>query len=254
MKISVITVCLNSRDYIEDCLQSVIRQNTDNYEHIIIDGVSNDGTLEIIEKNNSPRQIVISEPDKGIYYAMNKGVDAASGDVIGFLNADDVLASPSILADITTFINNTEVDIVYGNIEYRERNQFSKVTRMWNSGPFSKKKLRAGWFPPHPTFYCTRSLYKNYGNYNVKYKIAADVDLMFRFLSKNEVMVGYFDKTMVHMRTGGVSNNSIFGSYRQFSEVRMALKNNLNYTNVLSYLLNRIFLRIKQRLAGYGAR
>ena len=123
MKISVITVCLNSRDYIEVArLQSVIRQNTDNYEHIIIDGVSNDGTLDIIE-NTSPRQIVISEPDKGIYYAMNKGVDAATGDVIGFLNADDVLASPSILADITTFINNEEVDIVYGNIEYRERNQ-----------------------------------------------------------------------------------------------------------------------------------
>ena len=183
VKISVITAVYNARDSVEKALKSVLSQTYDNFELIVIDGSSTDGTCEIIENFKDNISVFISEPDSGIYDALNKGIKYASGDVIGFLHADDVFENNNILSKLAKAFLNPELDAVYGDIVYVSKNNPSNIIRYWNSGRYSRELLKRGWMPPHTTFYCRRSVYIEMGMFDLSFDIAADYDCMLRFLT-----------------------------------------------------------------------
>ncbi len=222
MKISIITACYNSSHTLEKTIQSVLSQTHTDIEFIVIDGGSKDGTLDIIKQYSDEVSVWISEPDRGIYDALNKGVALATGDLIGFLHADDVYASPNILEHIANLA--THNNVVYGDLQYVSEN--GTVIRNWVSGIFEFKKLKRGWMPPHPTLYVKRELYSEVGVFNLDYKIAGDYDFMLRLLSMPNLKVGYLPELVVLMRVGGASNKSIKNIIQKSKEDYKALKYN----------------------------
>jgi glycosyltransferase involved in cell wall biosynthesis len=207
-KISLITVSYNAENTIGRCIESVIGQNFKNIEYIIIDGGSSDNTNQIINQYKIHINRFLSEPDEGIYDAMNKGIKMASGHIVGMLNADDYFADNDILNTIAwTFNNQKNTDILYGDLDYV--NSQNKIIRKWRSGEFSHKMFNRGWMPPHPTFYCKRGLFEKYGFYSLEYGTAADYELMLRFMYYHKLNAFYLKKVMVKMNTGGVSNKNI---------------------------------------------
>ena len=211
MKISIITVCYNAEDTISDTIQSVLSQDYKDVEYIIIDGKSTDRTLEIIQTIKNGIQL-ISEKDKGIYDAMNKGINIATGDVIGILNADDVYKNNQVLTDVmNTFKDN--VSIVYGDIEYVKYNDVSKVVRKWKAGVFRPGKFKWGWMPPHPGFFMKKSCYDSYGLFNLNLSTSADYELMLRVLEVHNLKHIYISKTITSMRVGGASNSSLINRF-----------------------------------------
>lgn len=206
--ISIITVTLNSQDTLRDCIESVLCQSID-VEHIIIDGASKDDTLTVIDSYKDSLAKVISEPDKGIYDAMNKGLKLASSDIIGILNSDDFYASSDILKKVTNAFLEPDVEACYGDLVFVDRNFKQKVTRFWSSGYFYPSKFYSGWMPPHPAFFVRRSVYEKHGLFNLNLGSAADYEIMLRFLFKLKLKVTYIPYILVHQRTGGVSNISI---------------------------------------------
>lgn len=226
LKISVITVSYNARRTIEQCIQSVINQNYQNTEYIIIDGNSSDGTISILEKYKKHIQVLVSEPDKGIYDAMNKGIALASGDVIGMLNADDFFAADDILTVVSDAFKNNDADIVYGDLDYVKPD--GTTFRKWRSGPYKKGKFNMGWMPPHPTFYCRKEVFDKLGNYSLEYGTAADYELMLRFIHLNHSPVYYIARVLVKMSTGGVSNSNINNRIRALIfDMRAMYKNKI---------------------------
>jgi len=209
MKISIITVCFNSSAFIQNAIRSVSSQGFRDVEHIAIDGGSTDGTLEIISRYRSDLAHVITEPDKGIYDAMNKGIALASGAVVGILNADDFYANENVIAQIATTFEDESVDACYGDLEYVDSILTNKVSRYWRSGDYRPERFYHGWMPPHPTFFVRRSLYEKYGSFNLALGSSADYELMLRFLLKYGANVAYIPEVLVKMRTGGVSNASL---------------------------------------------
>jgi len=206
IKISLITVVFNGARTIEKCIQSVIGQTYKNVEYIVIDGSSTDNTIQIINKFKNNIHHFLSEPDKGIYDAMNKGIKLATGDVVGILNADDFFADNSILQSVAeAFINNT-AEIVYGDLDYI--NPDGGVIRKWRLGPYSPGIFNWGWMPAHPTFYCKKDLFYQFGFYSLEYGTAADYELMLRFMHLNHVNAVYLEKVMIKMKIGGKSNKS----------------------------------------------
>jgi len=208
MKISVVTTVLNHVEAIKDCLESVSRQNLP-IEHIIIDGGSTDGPLDIIASYHSHLARVISASDNGIYDGMNKGLGLATGDIIGLLNADDLYAGPDILAKVAKVFNEEHVDSCYGDLVYVHPNDTEKVIRYWRSGSYGVRKFYWGWMPPHPTFFVRRSIYERYGLFNLALGSAADYELMLRFLVKHRITTAYIPEILVKMRSGGMSNASL---------------------------------------------
>jgi glycosyltransferase involved in cell wall biosynthesis len=226
LKISVITVSYNAQSTIEQCIQSVINQNYPNTEYIIIDGNSSDDTVAILQKYKKHIQAFVSEPDKGIYDAMNKGIALATGDVIGMLNADDFFADNDVLGDIAEAFENNAVDIVYGDLNYIKPG--GKVIRKWSSGPYKPGMFNLGWMPPHPTFYCRKPVYDKLGNYSLEYGTAADYELMLRFIHLNHSSVYYVNKVLVTMSVGGVSNSSVYNRVKAlFFDMRAMYKNKI---------------------------
>lgn len=209
MKISVITVVLNNAKTIEDCLKSVAGQTHVDREHIIIDGGSTDGTLEIIKGYEGKIARCISEPDLGIYDAMNKGISLASGDVIGTLNADDFYADSNVLSKVAAVFNDVSVDSCYADLEYVDREDAGRVIRRWRSGHYNKNSFYWGWMPPHPTFFVRRKVYEVKGLFSTVLGSAADYELMLRFLLKNGISTSYIPEVLVRMRAGGKSNASL---------------------------------------------
>jgi glycosyltransferase involved in cell wall biosynthesis len=203
--ISLITVSLNSLDTISQCIESVIDQDI-SAEHIIIDGGSSSDTLAIIESYRNRLSHVLSEPDQGIYDAMNKGIKLASGTVIGILNADDYYPSRDVLSRIIEVFEDPEVQACYGDLAYVDIDNTDKIVRYWEAGNYNPKKLYYGWMPPHPTFFVRASVYEKFGFFNLDLGSAADYEIMLRFLLKHRINVEYVPMVMVHMRTGGVSN------------------------------------------------
>ena len=226
MKISIITASYNSGKTIEDTLKSVLKQDYDNYEYLIIDGKSKDNTLDIVNKYKDKfegKLKVISEKDTGLYNAMNKGINLASGDIIGFINSDDVLANTHVFSDIVKNIKG--VDGVYSNLLMLD-NKLEKPYRYLKYGNV-KKKL--AWHPPHPTLYLKKEVYAKYGSFDEKYRITADLDFMVRIINK-DVKLKYIDKTFVFMRSGGVSTNGLKGYYNNFKEsYKVLLKNKVKF-------------------------
>ncbi len=222
MKISIITACYNADATIERTIKSVLNQSYKNIEYIIVDGGSSDKTLDIIKSYSHGISNMVSEPDKGIYDALNKGITLATGDFIGFLHADDAFASSQIIEKITQLATNS--DAVYGDLQYVSENE--KVIRHWESGLFSLKALKRGWMPPHPTLYIKRELYDKIGHFNLEYKIASDYDLMLRLLSIPNLKVAYLPEVVVLMRVGGASNKSLSNIIQKSKEDYKAIKRN----------------------------
>jgi glycosyltransferase len=222
MKISVITACYNSAETIADTLKSVTEQSYSDIEYILIDGASTDNTLSIAEQYKNRITCIESGKDGGIYFALNKGLSLATGDIIAFLHADDVYAHKDVLAHVAAEFKRSGADSLYGDLNYVDRNDLSKVIRRWVSGSYSKNLFRKGWMPPHPSFFLRRTCYEKHGNFNTGFKTAADYELMLRMLHVKKVSVTYLPEVLVLMRTGGVSNASFGNRIRANREDRKA--------------------------------
>jgi len=242
-KISIITICFNSEKTIEKTFNSIRCQNYKDYELIVIDGASNDNTLEIIKKNSDLITKYISEPDDGIYNAMNKGIKIATGDIIGFLNSDDEYYNNNALSEISKAFKE-DVDCVYGNLVFERHD--GKIVRKWTSKRFKPGKFRYSWSPAHPTFYCKKSAYDRLGYYREDFSIAADVDLMFRFLEIHRIKSFFINKNLIKMKLGGVSTNSFRSTIVITKEVFTSFReNNYNYSYIV-YLVGKILKALKQ--------
>lgn len=206
MSISIITACYNSSEFIESCLNSLLNQKFADFEHIVVDGDSKDGTKEFLLKQSNIR--FVSEKDKGVYDALNKGLVLANNDIIGILHTDDFFADEYVLRDIQELFNKG-ADIVYADLEYVSRANPEKIIRRWKSGIYDERDLEFGWMPPHPTFFARKDVFKKIGNYSLDLRIAGDYDLMLRAITSKKFNVSYLPRTVVKMRIGGVSNRSL---------------------------------------------
>jgi glycosyltransferase involved in cell wall biosynthesis len=209
LKISILTVVYNGATTIRHCIESVLSQDYPDIEYIIVDGNSKDGTQEIIRSYGSKIASFISEPDAGIYDAMNKGIQLATGDVIGILNADDFYAYPSVISDVAAVFASGDIEASYGDLEYIDANDATVVRRKWVSGEYKAGSFLSGWMPPHPTFFVKKNLYENYGLFRLDLGSAADYELMLRFVHREKIRLAYLPKVLVKMRAGGVSNSNL---------------------------------------------
>lgn len=234
MKVSIITVCFNSVETIENTIKNLLKQDYDNIEYIVVDGGSTDGTVEVI--NNYRRHIskVISETDNGIYDAMNKGLRLTTGEIIGFLNSDDLYADKSVIRRIVNAVKTNKADCCYGNLEYVTKGNPEKIVRKWISTPYRDDLFSKGWHPPHPTFFARKHLFDRYGCFDLSYKIAADYELMLRFLKKYKVKSCYIPHVIVKMRIGGKSNKNLKQIIKaNFECYRAWKKNNLSISPLI---------------------
>ena len=238
MKLTIITATFNSAHGINKCMDSILHQDYENIEYIIIDGESKDLTLEIISEKQKthPSIKLISESDQGIYDALNKGLSAASGDIIGFVHSDDFLESNNIIGDIVSMIKSENLDGVYGDLQYVDKNNTQIVIRNWKSSEFNKSLLKKGWMPPHPTLYLKKEVYENHGLFDLSYKISADYDFMLRVFNDSELKFGYLPKVITRMRVGGASNRSLKNIIRKTKEDYRAIKRNKigNFTTLIT--------------------
>jgi glycosyltransferase involved in cell wall biosynthesis len=226
MKISIITAVRNNRDTIADALESLLAQTHRDMELIVIDGNSTDGTREVLARYADRLAILVSEPDSGTYDALNKGVQRATGDVIGFLHADDLLADNTVLARIASVFADTTTDGSYGDLLYVGKQDVSHVIRYWRSCDFKPSLLAKGWMPPHPTLYLRRAVYQRFGGFDTAFRIAADYDFMLRILKSGELRMTYIPQVLVKMRVGGVSNRSLANLLRKSREDWQVLQRN----------------------------
>ncbi len=226
MKISLITVTYNSEKYLAQCIESVQSQTHKDIEHIIIDGNSSDNTVSIIKKYESKIAKWKSEPDRGMYDAINKGMALATGDVIGILNSDDMFNADDVVARIVNAFIVQGVDSVYGNLEYVNQEDTNMIQRVWKGKAYSRNLFRMGWMPGHPTFYIKKSLIDQYGGYENHYHTAADYEFMARYLFKLKISSFYLNKMIVKMRIGGASNKNIFRRLRANRRDYLAMKIN----------------------------
>ncbi|WP_316765169.1 glycosyltransferase family 2 protein [Pedobacter frigiditerrae] len=226
MKVSIITVVYNAEKYIQDCIESVINQTYQDIEYIVIDGASTDGTLSKIDKYSSKITHFVSEKDKGIYDALNKGLKIATGEIVGLLNADDMLASVEVIAEIVKCFDSQQADAVYGNLNYVAAENTDKISRIWQSKQFVRRDIETGWMPAHPTFYAKKELFEKYGNYSLDFGTAADYELMIRFLYRFQIKAVFLDHLLVNMRAGGVSNSSTKQRYLALKNDYRAMRRN----------------------------
>lgn len=226
MKISIITATFNSSDFLEDCIGSVLMQDYDNIEHIIVDGGSTDGTVDIARRFESETRKWISEKDAGIYDAINKGMNMATGNVIGILNSDDLLASPDVVTCIANAFNRANVDSIYGDLVYVSPGDTSRVLRHWKSAAYDRQRFLLGWMPAHPTFYVRKEVVTKLGGYKLDFLSAADYELMTRYLYRHGVTAWYLEKLIVKMRVGGVSNRSLLHRLRANRKDYQAMREN----------------------------
>ncbi|HEB75853.1 MAG TPA: glycosyltransferase [Nitrospirae bacterium] len=236
MRVSIITVVYNGAENIEDSVRSVIGQTHKDIEYLVIDGGSTDGTLDILRRYEDGITKIVSEPDNGIYDAMNKGLGMASGDIVGILNSDDLYADNRVIENVVEHFSEKRVDSCYGDLVYVDRRNTNIPVRHWKSGEFVRNRFRSGWMPPHPTFFVKRDVYDKYGFLNVDFPLAADYELMLRLLYRYEVSTTYIPRVLVKMRTGGTSTPGLY-TVRAVAENYKAWKvNNLN-PNPITFVL-----------------
>lgn len=226
LKFSIITVCFNSQATIADTLRSVASQSWHNYEHIVIDGASRDGTVALINDMADERTILVSEQDRGIYDAMNKGIARASGDIICFLNADDFYADESVLAEVAGLMTHENLDAVLSDVVFFQPDRPEKVLRRYDSGQFSPARIGYGWMPAHPGFFARRGLYEKVGPFRTDYRIAADFEWIARAFHKGDLRYRHLAKPVVRMRTGGVSTSGLKSTITLNREILRACREN----------------------------
>lgn len=214
MKISIITTTYNSAKTVEDTIQSVLSQRYSGIEYIIVDGGSTDGTLDIIHKYMSRISKVVSEKDEGMYDAMNKGIQLATGDIIGILNSDDFYISNEVLKKVTDAFLQKDTDCLWGDLLIVDQTDLNKVVRDWKSSPYKEGEFQKGWHPPHPTFFVKKVVYEKYGLFKTDLSTSADYELMLRFLEKNKISSAYIPEVLVKMRNGGEGNKSYYNLVR----------------------------------------
>lgn len=223
MKISIVTVCLNAAATIRDAVESVAAQCYPDIEHIVIDGGSTDRTLEVLKSSNGRISRLVSEKDESLYDAMNKGAGLCTGEVIGFLNADDVYASDSVISKVAECFNESSISACYGDLEYVARSDTSRIQRRWTSGEFRSGSFAQGWAPPHPAFFVRREHFASSGGFDLRFRVAADNDLMMRLLEVERIKCAYIPEVFVKMRSGGASNRSLRNILRGNLEIWRAL-------------------------------
>jgi glycosyltransferase involved in cell wall biosynthesis len=253
MKISIITVSFNSSKTIADTINSVRSQSYRNFEHIIIDGNSTDDTVDIIKHNSYPNLKYISEPDAGIYDAMNKGLQRAKGDIIGFLNSDDFFYDRNALSNIAHSFGLSNISILYADLAYIDSSNL-KIIRLWKSNVFVSGMFSRGWAPAHPTFYFHKSVLDLVPSFDLSFKLASDFDFMMRCLEINKFKSLYLPNILVSMRLGGATNSSLKNIYSQNIEIIKSIrKNNIRF-NLIKYILFKIFSRVSQYLKAVAKR
>ncbi|RZJ79974.1 MAG: glycosyltransferase [Flavobacterium sp.] len=240
MKISIITVVYNGEQHLKDAIDSVLAQDYQHIEYIIIDGGSTDNTLSIIENYKTRINHFVSEKDKGMYDAMNKGIALATGDVIGILNADDMLANETVITQIANHFKQTAADGIYGNLNYVNAKNPTQIVRKWRTKQHVSKDFSVGWMPAHPTLYLKKELFNMYGDYSLNYGTAGDYELMLRFLYKFKIKALFFNKLIVNMRTGGVSNSSLKQRYLAFVNDYNAAKHNTITFPLMAIMLKKV--------------
>lgn len=229
MKVSIITITYNSASTVEDTIKSVVSQDFPDIEYIIVDGLSKDNTLQVVNQYSPYISKIVSEKDKGLYDALNKGIKLATGDVVGMLHSDDVYANNQVISRVAQqFAIDPSVEAVYADLVFVDRNDTDKVLRTWRAGDYEEDSFLKGWMPPHPTFFVKKSVYDRFGGFNLDLKLSADYELMLRFIHKHKIKVAYLPETIVKMRMGGISNTSFFVKLKANMEDKMAWKiNNL---------------------------
>jgi len=249
VRISVITVCYNSAITLRETLASVAEQTHPDVEHTVVDGASTDNTLDIVREHGAHVARLLCEPDKGIYDAMNKGLGLTTGEVIGFLNADDLFADKHVLSRVAAAFEDPAVEACFGDLVYVTEDN-TRVVRYWKSHPYVPGSFARGWCPAHPTFYVRRSALERLGRFDLSYRLAADTEFMLRYLEHGHVRAAYIAQVQVRMRVGGATNRSLRNVVRQNQEIFQALaRNGIPFSRV-SFLVHKIASRIWQRWAG----
>jgi glycosyltransferase involved in cell wall biosynthesis len=237
MKISVITVCFNSQTTIERSIQSVVDQQWPEVEHIVIDGGSTDGTLAILERFRPHLAVLVSEPDKGIYDAMNKGLARATGDVICFLNADDQYADVNVLVEVAQQMRTHQLDALVADVGFFKAGDPTRMTRRYRSDRFSPQHLSWGWMPAHPGLFLTRKVVQRVGKFKTDYRIAGDYEYVVRTFHGHDLHYKHLPSLVVNMQAGGISNSSWRNRLLLNREVVRACKENGIHTNLLKILV-----------------
>ena len=246
MKISLVTVTWNSAATIADALASVNDQTHPDVEQIVVDGGSTDATLAIVRAQGRRVGTMLSEPDGGIYDAMNKGLKLATGDIVGLLNSDDFLASSDVLATIAAAFSDPSVDAVYGDLCYVRQHKTEQIVRYWRSGAFQSGSFAQGWAPPHPTLYLRRSIYDRLGGFDTSYSLAADIDLMIRFFEVERLRSKHIAKVFVRMRLGGATNKSVANVIKQNREIWRSLREHGFVVSFPGFLIGKLASRAAQ--------
>ncbi|MBN8449617.1 MAG: glycosyltransferase [Candidatus Accumulibacter sp.] len=226
MKISVITAVYNRAALVAQAVESVQTQTWANVEHVVVDGASTDGTLQVLQSCLDDRAILISESDQGIYDALNKGLARATGDVVGLMHSDDFYADDQVLDSVAQAFADPAVGAVYGDLEYVARDDTRQVIRRWRSGEYHPRKLAWGWMPPHPTLYLRRGVIERWGGFDTRFRIAADYDAILRYFGQGRIHAAYLPRVLVRMRVGGESNRSLAKMWLKSREDYSALKRN----------------------------
>ena len=245
MKVSIITVVYNNHSTIDHAIKSVLIQDHPNIEYIMVDGKSTDGTVEKIYEHKQFITHFISESDKGIYDAMNKGLKLATGDIIGILNSDDFYTDTTIISQVVQEFQTKQVDLVFGDIVFVKPDNLDKITRYYSSANFHPKKFAWGWMPAHPSCFLRREIYEKYGYFETDYKIAADYEILTRFMAKYNISYSYIPKVLVKMRMGGVSSANLKSNWILNKEIVRACRENGIETNMPKVLL-KYFTKIFQ--------
>jgi glycosyltransferase involved in cell wall biosynthesis len=226
MKISIITATFNSSKTILDCINTVNNQTFADIEHIIVDGASNDDTVKLIESAKSRVKLIISEPDTGIFHAMNKGISKANGDIIGILNSDDVYFDNTVVERVIEVFKMSQTDCVYGDLFYVDKSDTSKIVRHWKTSDYKYGSFRKGWHPAHPSLFLRSSVYQKYGDFDLSFDLASDFELMLRMFEVNRISSAYLPFPLVKMRLGGASNKNMRSIFDQNIKCIQAFRKN----------------------------
>ncbi|MGI3212219.1 glycosyltransferase family 2 protein [Roseovarius tibetensis] len=244
LKISVVTAVFNNAATVGQAIESVLSQHHDDIELLVQDGVSTDGTLEVLRGIEDPRLHLVSEADDGIYNALNRAIARATGDVVGLMHSDDFYATPDVLSKVAAALEDPEIDGVYGDLTYVSAQDPERVIRYWRAGAYTPAKLRRGWMPPHPTLFLGREVFEHYGLYDTSFRIAADYDAMLRYLVKGQIRLAYIPEVLVNMRMGGESNRSLERLVRKSREDYRAIRE--NGVGGMGTLMNKNFSKLSQ--------